>query len=165
MISCRAFRDAIRPGNDDPATLEHLRSCDACLEFAVATDPDNYFRAIGGGELTPPGGVDQFVSEVMSQVRMREIGPKRRDLPLIGVRAAAAVLLIIGSATAGYRYSRSTAVPPPPPALVAAVARVPLTTKPVVETYQSRDATIVEVPNTGDARVVMIYDQALPADL
>jgi hypothetical protein len=39
-----------------------------------------------------------------------------------------------------------------------------LTTKPIIETYQSQNATIVEVPADG-ANVVMIFDDKLPADL
>jgi len=40
-------------------------------------------------------------------------------------------------------------------------------TKPIVETYSSSKATIVEMPaeSANDARVVMILDENLPADL
>jgi len=40
-------------------------------------------------------------------------------------------------------------------------------TKPVVETYESKNATIVEVPSEAkdDVQVVMIFDESLPADL
>jgi hypothetical protein len=39
-------------------------------------------------------------------------------------------------------------------------------TKSFVETYSSHDATIVEMPNDGsDTKVVMIFDDKLPADL
>ena len=44
----------------------------------------------------------------------------------------------------------------------------PLATKPVVETYQSNNATIVEVPSgeaSDDVKIVMIFDENLPADL
>ena len=44
MISCQTFRTKLHPGNDDAELLEHLRSCDACLEHAVSVDPDNFFR-------------------------------------------------------------------------------------------------------------------------
>jgi len=42
-----------------------------------------------------------------------------------------------------------------------------LTTKPIVETYDSQNATIVEVPTdeTDDVKIVMIFDENLPADL
>jgi hypothetical protein len=47
------------------------------------------------------------------------------------------------------------------------VTPVRLTTKPVVETYSSTNATIVEVPteSAGDAKIVMVIDDKLPADL
>jgi hypothetical protein len=38
-------------------------------------------------------------------------------------------------------------------------------TKPIVESYDSKTATIVEVPGVKDAQVVMIFDDSLPADL
>ena len=55
----------------------------------------------------------------------------------------------------------------PPAAVLVAEHVSPTTTKQIVETYESKDATIVEVPaaKAGDARVVMIYDETLPADL
>ena len=48
-----------------------------------------------------------------------------------------------------------------------AIVPVSLTTKPVVETYSSTSATIVEVPSesAGDAKIVMVIDDKLPADL
>ena len=82
MISCHAFRDTLRPGTSDPAVLEHLRKCDACLDWAVSIDPDNFFRAIGGEEHVPPGGVDAFAAGVMAQVRARQKeGSVRRRFP------------------------------------------------------------------------------------
>jgi hypothetical protein len=50
---------------------------------------------------------------------------------------------------------------------VAAIQPVKLTTKPIVETYDSQNATIVEVPNenASNVQVVMIFDEKLPADL
>jgi len=40
-------------------------------------------------------------------------------------------------------------------------------TKPVVDTYDSKNATIIEVPSESkdDVQVVMIFDESLPADL
>jgi hypothetical protein len=43
-----------------------------------------------------------------------------------------------------------------------------LTTKPIVESYESESATIVEVPTDevgDDVKIVMIFDENLPADL
>ena len=57
-------------------------------------------------------------------------------------------------------------VPTPVADKVAVVKN--LTTKPVVETYESENATIVEVPQRGEntgADVVMIIDDSLPSDL
>ncbi len=72
MISCQSFRANLQTRT--PEVLEHLRKCDACLEYAVSVDPDNFFRAIGGEELEPPGGVEAFTADVMAQVRPAECG-------------------------------------------------------------------------------------------
>lgn len=171
MISCQAFRATVCPGSNDADVLEHVRTCDACLDYALAVDPDFFFRSIGGGEMAPPGGVDNFVSDVMAQVRLRQTeGSAARRLPLTGyLRAAAAVLFVIASSLGIYRYEHRA----PQQATTVAVAAHPAefrkitTTKAVIETYQSQNATIVEVPAqpASDAKVVMIYDEALPADL
>src|SRR5512138_1934823 len=71
MMTCREFRDQFAPASSDARVLEHVRSCDACLDFAAQIDPDIMFRAIGGAEMVPPGGVDAFVDDVMRQVRVR----------------------------------------------------------------------------------------------
>jgi len=169
MISCQTFRTNIRPGADDVNLLEHLRSCDACLDHAVSIDPDFFFRSLGGSDhLVPPGGVDNFVSEVMTQVRLRQAeGSSLRPLPLNRyLRAAAALVFVIAGTTGIYRF---TAVGPAMAPIASASAHIhqPLTTKAVVETYQSQNATIVEIPtaSASDAKVVMIYDDSLPADL
>jgi hypothetical protein len=52
--------------------------------------------------------------------------------------------------------------------VIAAAKQHPIAsaTKSFVETYSSHDATIVEMPNDGsDTKVVMIFDDKLPADL
>ena len=71
MISCQTYRTTLTPGTQDAALLEHMRRCDACLDFSVETDPDNFFRCIGGESLVPPGGVDAFVGDVMREVHIR----------------------------------------------------------------------------------------------
>ena len=165
MISCQSFR--ANAARREPEILEHLRKCDACLEFAVASNPDHFFRAIGGEELEPPGGVEAFTAGVMSQVRLRhaEGSVARRFLiPPRRLAAAAAVIVAIAGGTLIWqRHEQPVLVAP---AVVAKVVR-PLVTKPVVETYQSQNATIVEMPSQGnnDANVVMIFDDSLPADL
>jgi predicted anti-sigma-YlaC factor YlaD len=164
MISCQAFRANLRPGSDDAAVLEHLRNCDACLEYAVSVDPDSFFRAIGGQELVPPGGVDAFAAEVMDQIRLRQAESSVARRFLIAPRrlaAAAVITATIGVAALVYDNAQKSVPPAVQP--VAAVARpAQLATKPVVESYESQKATIVEVP---DANVVMIFDESLPADL
>ncbi|HEX8152758.1 MAG TPA: hypothetical protein VF698_06530, partial [Thermoanaerobaculia bacterium] len=70
MITCEQFRARFAPDTNEAALLEHLRSCDACLDDAARIDPDVMFRAIGGGELIPPGGIDAFAADVMREVRL-----------------------------------------------------------------------------------------------
>ena len=80
---------------------------------------------------------------------------------------AVAATLAIGllGATALVRYERAASVP-------MSIARAELrpaalTPLPAVQAYESINATIVEVPaeGTGDVRVVMVFDDTLPADL
>jgi len=160
MISCQTFRAKLQPGTREPELLEHLRKCDACLEYAVSTDPDNFFRAIGGEELVPPGGIDAFTSDVMAQVRVRQAEGSVARRFLIAPRrlaAAAALIVTVGVSALIYDSGRKTVVAPP-----VAYRPAQLATKPIVETYQSQNATIVEVP---DSNIVMIFDDTLPADL
>jgi len=172
MISCQTFRATIRPGSEDASVLEHLRSCDACLDYAVSLDPDFFFRSMGGGEMVPPGGVDSFVNDVMAQIHLRQTeGSAAPRLPLNGyLRAAAAVLFVIAGTAGIYRYEHHSVTPT---AIVTAATTTPVVrqrptaTKAVIETYQSQNATIVEMPTASpnEAKVVMIYDTSLPADL
>ena len=166
MISCQSFR--ANAGRGEPEILEHLRKCDACLEYAMSVDPDNFFRAIGGEELEPPGGVDAFTDGVMAQVRLRQAEGSVARRFLIAPRrlaAAAAIVVAIGAGTLMWENSVRPVVVAP--IAVAKVVRPVTVTKPVVETYQSDRATIVEMPSQGsnDANVVMIFDESLPADL
>lgn len=173
MISCDSFRTRFHAGTEDAALLEHLRSCDRCLDLAAHADPDVMFRALGGTEMTPPGGIDAFVNGVMQQVRVRDAEstvnvahgfnwPRRLAM-------AAALGAAVFSATLVYRND-----PAPTAPLTARVAAAPhravaasLTTKPIVETYESDSATIVEMPSEGsdEVKIVMIFDENLPADL
>jgi len=171
MISCATFRDTLHPGAEDAALLEHLRRCDSCLDYAVGIDPDFFFRAIGGGEMTPPGGVDAFVGDVMRQVQVRrtETAIEPRRVVSWRQRLAIAATLAVGvtGASLMYVHEMPHASMPQPIAQTAraAVRATPLTTKPIIEKYDSEDATIVEVPSDGSANVVMIFDDKLPADL
>lgn len=177
MISCDSFRTRFAADTEDPLVLEHLRACDRCLDFAVQTDPDVMFRAIGGGEMVPPGGVDAFVTGVMQQVRVRaaESTVTARHAVSWPRRLAVAATLAAGI-TGALLYNQATAPAPGVTKPVAALAVVdakpapPTTfaTKPVVETYESESATIVEMPSEGaadDVKIVMIFDENLPADL
>lgn len=168
MISCQTFRSTLVPGSDDPSSLEHLRTCDACLDYAVSVDPDYLFRSMGGSELVPAGGVDAFVSDVMAQVRVRQTESVAHRLPLNRyLRAAAAVLLMIAGTAGIYRFGQEDVVAPLSSPVMRAAITQPTTTKAVVESYESQNATIVEVPSApaSDTKIVMIYDESLPADL
>jgi hypothetical protein len=82
---------------------------------------------------------------------------------------AATVAAAFTSATLMYRLDTTPAVAPARQvAHFSPASRVNLTTKPIVETYESANATIVEVPSESaadDVKVVMIFDENLPADL
>ena len=182
MISCETFRARFEPATEDAALLEHLRSCDGCLDVAVRTDPDVMFRALGGGEMTPPGGLDAFVDDVMRQVRVRSAErtvaqPAHHHSRVSGLvvltrRLAVAATVAAGITGAVLFYRASS----PAPALMQPVARqamaaradaVQLVSKSVIESYDSDNATILEVPVSGpdDVKIVMIFDENLPADL
>lgn len=180
MIPCAAFRTRFVADTDDAVVLEHLRTCDRCLDFAVQSDPDVMFRALGGGELIPPGGVDAFVVDVMQQVRVRaaETTVGVRNVASWPRRLAVAATLAVGI-TGAMLYNQAIAPGPDVTGSqpVAAITANPaglrarhssFATKPVVETYESENATIVEMPSEGaadDVKIVMIFDENLPADL
>jgi hypothetical protein len=173
MISCDAFRTRFAADPDSVAVLEHLRACDRCLDFAVQSDPDVMFRAIGGNEMIPPGGVDAFVDDVMQQVRVRsaESTVAARKVVSWPRRLAVAATLVAGM-TGAMLYNQATNTAPGAPVAIARgispVTSKKLATKPVVETYESESATIVEMPSEGagdDVKIVMIFDENLPADL
>ena len=173
MMSCQAFRANLTPGTNDAELLEHLRHCDACLDHAVGVDPDFLFRSIGGEELVPQGGVDAFTRDVMQQLHFRSTESTLAHGRLSWTRrlaiAATVAAGITGSALVWQYEQRSFVAPAPVASLPKATSRTAavLTTKPVVETYDSKNATIVEMPSDGanDVKVVMIFDEQLPADL
>ncbi|MEK6374468.1 MAG: hypothetical protein AABO58_17425 [Acidobacteriota bacterium] len=167
MISCQTFRANLQPGTHDADLLEHLRRCDSCLDFAVQVDPDTFFRALGGDELVPPGGVDAFVGDVMAQVRSRETEtatePRRTftNMRRLAIAATVAAAVSTGLVVSNHRSAQA------PVGVPMAVLKRPLVTKPIVETYESNNATIIEVPSEAkdDVQVVMIFDESLPVDL
>jgi len=171
MMTCSYFRTHLQPGNADAAMLDHLRHCDGCLDFAMSVDPDLFFRSLGGEELIPPGGIDAFVGDVMSQVRVHDaeaaLAPRHAVSAWQRWAIAATVAVGVTGATVAYRYEHQAPAPQPAHIIAAATPHPkPTATKSFVETYSSHDATIVEMPNDGsDTKVVMIFDDKLPADL
>ena len=166
MITCDGFRGQFAPATDDAVLLEHLRSCEACLNFAVQQDGDVLFRALGGDELVPPGGVDAFVDDVMRAVHIRSaenhVSSRGVQWPR-NVAIAATMAAAITGAAIVYEHNRAPIVMPPVAHHTVALAS---TAKPIIETYESQKATIVEVPtDTEDVKVVMVFDDSLPADL
>ncbi len=176
MISCESFRKrfGVADAADDAALLEHLRACDRCLDHAARIDPDVMFRALGGDTLLPPGGLDAFVGDVMQQVRVRETETRLESRKVVSWPRRLAVAATLAAGISGaLLFSRGTTPAPQISNPVAASrALVPvtaqkLTTKPIVESYESDNATIVEVPSeaSDDVQIVMIFDENLPADL
>ena len=170
MITCTKFRASFEPETETPEVLEHVRACDACLDYAASIDPEIMFRAIGGGELIPPGGVDAFVSDVMREVRLRSTENATHRVIAWPRRLAVAATLVAGI-TGGalvWQHGRTAAPAINPTPRIARVAQpIALATKPVIEKYDSDSATIVEMPtgSANDAQIVMIIDEKLPADL
>jgi hypothetical protein len=173
MMSCDSFRTRFQPGTEDPAVLEHIRTCDRCLDFAATADPDVMFRALGGGEMIPAGGIDAFVGEVMQQVRVRAAETTVGTGVVVSWprRLAVAATLVAGITGAMLFNQSNVSVAPRPDSIArhfAPVTTVKLATKPVIETYESERATFVELPaeDAGDdVKIVMIFDENLPADL
>jgi len=173
-MNCNEFRSAFAPASSDAAVLEHVRSCDPCLDFAAHVDPDIMFRALGGAEMIPPGGIDLFVEDVMRAVHLRkaegDLAPHRATVSWTRRLAIAATLVTgVFGGTLVYRYEQTPA--PTQPLVVhhsfSTAPKMALATKPLVESYSSSNATIVEMPaeSANDAQVVMILDENLPADL
>ncbi len=170
-MTCNQFRASFAPQIEDAALLEHIRTCDACLDHAANIDPDVMFRAIGGEGIVPPGGVDAFVGDVMREVRLRSTETAARPAPHWGRRLAMAAAISVAVSGGSLFLSRDTS-----PAMQLPIARASIqsevaagggSTRPVVETYEAQNATIVEVPTegAGDVKIVMIFDESLPKDL
>ena len=105
------------------------------------------------------GGTYAMVQAEGSVARRFLVAPRR-------LAAAAAIVVAIGAgALVWERNHVATGLSPSVRAEVR--PHIELATKPVVETYDSKNATIVEVPREAknDPQVVMIFDESLPADL
>jgi hypothetical protein len=171
MITCDAFHERFVPGTDDVEVLEHLRTCDGCLDMAAHVDPDVMFRAIGG-DMIPPGGIEAFTEDVMRQIQVRGTEHKLAPVRVLSWPRRLAVAAVFAAGFTGTLFiaQRETLSPVrtvAPVQISAAIVPVKLTTKPIVESYDSANATIVEVPTDGadDTRIVMVFDENLPADL
>lgn len=169
MISCDQFRARFAPATEEPALLRHVRACDSCLTAAASADPDIVFRSLGGEQLVPPGGVDAFVGDVMREVRLRSTETSFVTRPVSWTRRlaiAATIALAIAGGAALYQVERDAAQGPLP-ITRAALRPSNVTTRAVVQSYDSENATIVEMPTegAGDVQVVMVFDETLPADL
>jgi hypothetical protein len=168
MINCTKFRALYEPETESPEVLEHVRACDACLDYAVTIDPDILFRAIGGEELVPPGGVDAFVGDVMREVRLRSTEKSAAPRVVAWPRRLAVAATLVAGITGGALVWQRERVAPPlgPQQPTARLAHV-VTSRPVIEKYDSDSATIVEMPtgSANDAQIVMIIDEKLPADI
>ncbi len=174
MIHCESFRARFHVATDDAALLEHLRTCDRCLDHAASIDPDILFRSLGGDDLIPPGGVDAFVDDVMRQVRVRGAEQTLAARNVVHWPRKFAMAATVAAAFAGAlltsRLDRSApdATGVPTASIARSTFSQKLATKPVVETYESQNATIFEVPaeEAGDnVTIVMIFDENLPVDL
>jgi hypothetical protein len=150
-----------------------MRACAACLNHAISVDPELMFRGLGG-EIEPDGGVDAFVEGVMHEIRFRKaeriVDARHRFAPAQRWAIAAAAVIAVVSGAMFWPRAGHVAVPGTPASVVAsapAALVVPVSSRPVVESYGSAGATIVEVPSeeTSDLKVVMIFDESLPADL
>lgn len=170
MISCDRFRSRFTAATEDIELLGHLRTCDACLAVAAEIDPEVIFRAIGG-EITPPGGVDAFVGDVMREVRLRSAEERLEPAPAPWHRrfaiAATVAAVAIGGLFVSQRHETPVKSVPVAHVVRPAAASVARVSRPVIENYESQSATIVEVPTegAGDVQVVMIFDENLPKDL
>jgi hypothetical protein len=172
MMSCDSFRRRFHANTDDATLLAHLRECDRCLDFAAHADPDVMFRALGqstsGNEMIPPGGIDAFVSGVMQQVRVRDAETKVASARVVSWPRRLAMAAALATAVFGATYTVRTSVKLDASGVQRAQLRKQtLTTKPVVASYESENATIIEVPaaEADDVQIVMIFDENLPADL
>jgi hypothetical protein len=176
MMNCETFRSTFHADTENAALLAHLRACDRCLDHAASIDPDVMFRALGGEDLVPPGGIDLFVDDVMRQVRVRGAEKQVTAIhhrPVSWTRRLAIAATLATAVTSGsIVYRHSSAIPS---TMMTSIKRAHLTapqaelvTKPVVATYESESATIVEMPNEqndDNVKIVMIFDENLPADL
>jgi len=168
-MSCESFRQHLLSGQPlEGEALAHMRTCAACLERAVEMDADNLFRSLGGFEDMPPSGLEPFVQSVMDGVHVRQAEGRlvrRSAVPPWSRWAAAAALAaaVVGSAWF-YQPAQQQAPLVASIGKPAQIARAAVS-RPVIESYDNADATIVELASADDLQVVMVFDDTLPADL
>ena len=168
-MRCEDFRAAVLDGDLTDAALEHLRTCEPCMNAAVEHDPDLLFRSIGG-EIEPPGGAEAFAAEVMQQIHVRETERRfTRRSGYTGMQRwalAAAAAFAVGTGALFWPRENRIDVPVAPVSQQA-VAEMPSVVRPVVEKWDSSNAMIIEIPEeeTSDLKVVMVFDESLPADI
>jgi hypothetical protein len=168
-MTCDRFRSELPASADEPLLLAHLRECDDCMNWVADESPELLFRALGGDELVPPGGVDGFVAGVMQQVELsnlqRQIRPARRASRWSGWAAAA--LFALATATFAIREVVNTPNELSVPAIAMDLEAAASFHRPIIEHYANAAAMIVEVPTSEseDFKLVMIFDDSLPVDL
>lgn len=168
-MNCAQFEVLLADGPLPADALAHMRSCSTCLEKAVAADPENLFRSLGGEDLEPSGGIDLFVFDVAQQIHVRQAETRltrRREMPAAARWSIAAALAVgVAGSSLLYRPALNQAPGVSAPAVVASQVFDPSMTLPVIEEYSNGDATIVEMASESNLTLVMIFDESLPVDL
>lgn len=174
-MNCTDFLAGIDTAMTTSGGRAHARSCTDCAAVAIATDSLNLFRTIEKTPAVPKGELDEFVADVVGEIRLREM-EKTVDEPAetprwVGLAMVAAILAAIAGGL--FIQDRNVVATAPLEASIPATATAPAhaeifsSTLPVVDGYANSNAMIVELPaeTTDDIRIVMIFDETLPQDL
>lgn len=170
MMTCERFLELIPAAAEATAEqLAHVRTCSECRLAAVQRDADYLFRALGGDDLVPDGGIDGFVDGVMSSIATRQTERATASRSRISAwqrwSVAAALALAVGSALLVRSFESPGAdVVVPVAGILPKIAVEPVA---VVASYDAAGATIVELPteNSLEPKIVMVFDESLPVDL
>lgn len=174
-MKCADFMKDPMAAVDTSEGRKHLRVCDECYRAAVRIDPVAMLSAMDPAEPTNHE-TENLVRDVMSAVNARshEKAIEAREEPprWVGLAAAAAVIMaILSGLFVQERLTDPSNMIQQPTAIEASNERssavaIPVSTRPVVESYSSSTATIVELPyENDDMQLVMIFDETLPQDL
>ncbi|MBW3563717.1 MAG: hypothetical protein KY459_03230 [Acidobacteria bacterium] len=174
-MNCTDFLAGIDTAMTTSGGRAHARSCADCAAAAIATDSINLFRTIEKTPAVPKSEFDEFVADVVGEIRLRET-EKTVEEPAetprwVGLAMVAAILAAIAGGL--FIQDRNVVATAPLEASIPADATAPAnaetfsSTLPVVEGYSNNNAMIVELPaeTTDDIRIVMIFDETLPQDL